>query len=122
MVWKDAYSVGNELLDSQHKRLIELANELNGDADLGEVLDGLSRYGDAHFRAEESLLEAADYPDLEQHRKYHAAFRDWLEGVVEAYRSGGDGAVVRRDVHHDLSIWLANHLLVSDQAFEPWLD
>lgn len=122
MVWKDAYSVGNELLDNQHKRLIELANELNGDADLGEVLDGLREYGEAHFRAEESLLEAANYPELELHRSHHDAFRAWLAEVIAARNSGGDAAVVRRDVHHYLSIWLANHLLVADKAFEPWLD
>jgi hemerythrin-like metal-binding protein len=122
MAWKDAYSVGNALLDSQHKQLIELVNDVNGDADLGEVLDGLRRYGDAHFRAEESLLEAARYPDLEQHRKHHEAFRAWLAEVIAARRSGGDAAVARRDVHHYLSIWLANHLLVADKAFEPWLD
>ena len=122
MVWKDAYSVGNALLDSQHKQLIDLVNELNGDAELAAVLAGLQRYGDVHFRAEESLLEAVGYPDLEQHRKYHQAFRDWLEGVVEAHRSGGDAAVARQDIHNYLCVWLANHLLVYDKAFEPWLD
>ncbi len=122
MAWKDAYSVGNALLDSQHKQLIELVNDVNGDADLGEVLDGLRQYGEAHFRAEEDLLEAARYPDLEQHREHHEAFRAWLAEVIAARRSGGDAAVVRRDVHHYLSIWLANHLLVADKAFEPWLE
>jgi len=122
MVWKDAYSVGNAVLDSQHKQLIALINELDGDADLAEVLEGLRRYGEAHFRAEESLLEAADYPDLEQHRKYHDAFRVWLEGVIDAHRSGGDAAVARQDIHHYLSVWLANHLLVYDKACEPWLE
>ncbi len=121
MVWKDAYSVGNEELDSQHRQLIELVNRLDGKADLAEVLDGLSHYAETHFRTEEGLLEIVDYPDLEEHRKYHAAFRSWLDGVIATHRSGGDTAVARRDVHHYLCVWLANHLLVHDQAFVPWL-
>jgi hemerythrin-like metal-binding protein len=122
MVWKDDYSVGNELLDGQHKRLIDLVNDVNGDADLGDVLAGLREYGEAHFKAEESLLEAANYPDLELHRQHHDAFRAWLAEVVAARRSGGDAAVARRDVYHYLSVWLANHLLVADKAFAPWLE
>ncbi len=122
MVWKDDYSVGNALLDGQHKRLIELVNDVDSDADLGAVLDGLRDYGEVHFKAEESLLEAANYPELEPHRQQHDAFRAWLAEVIAAHGSGGDAAVVRRDVHHYLSVWLANHLLVVDKAFEPWLE
>lgn len=121
MVWKDAYSVGNEVLDNQHKQLIELVNRLGSGADLAEVLDGLRRYGDTHFRTEESLLEASGYPGLEEHRKFHDAFRSWLDGVMKAYRPSGEDAAVRRDIHHYLCVWLANHLLVQDQAFTAWV-
>ena len=121
MVWKDAYSVGNEVLDSQHKELIELVNEVNGDADLAEVLEGLRHYREVHFRTEEDLLQAADYPDLEEHRKFHDAFRSWLDGVMAAHRTGHDDDAVRWNVHHYLCVWLANHLLVHDKAFAPWL-
>ncbi len=121
MEWKDAYGVGNELLDDQHRQLIELVNQLGGDGDLAEVLDGLGRYAETHFETEEGLLEAAGYPDLEEHRKYHAAFRNWLDDVVATHRAGGDAAVARRDVYHYLCVWLANHLLVQDQAFASWL-
>jgi len=121
MVWKDEYSVGNELLDSQHRRLIELVDALGGDADLGEVLDGLRKYGSEHFRAEEALLETTNYPDLEKHRSYHDAFRIWLDDVAEAHRSGGDLAPARGDIQSYLRVWLANHLLVYDKAFESYL-
>ena len=121
MEWKDAYSGGNELLDSQHKQLIELVNQLTGEAALPDVLEGLRRYADTHFQTEEGLLEAADYPDLEEHQKYHAAFRSWLDDVIAARDSGDESAVTRRDIHHYLCVWLANHLLVQDKAFESWL-
>jgi len=121
MEWKDEYSVGNDLLDSQHRQLIELVGALGGSADLGEVLDGLRRYGEAHFHTEEELLEAAHYPELERHRHYHNAFRTWINETAEAYKAGGASAPARGDVESYLRVWLANHLLVYDKAFEPWL-
>lgn len=121
MEWKDAYSVGNELLDSQHRQLIELVNQLTGETPLSDVLEGLRRYAETHFQTEEGLLEAAEYPELEEHQKYHAAFRSWLDDVIAAHESGGKSAQTRRDIHHYLCVWLANHLLVQDKAFESWL-
>jgi hemerythrin len=117
MVWKDAYSVGNERLDAQHRKLIETVNALDGDAGLGGILDSLREYADTHFRDEEHLLAATEYPELDQHRSHHKAFRAWLDRVVTAHRSGGDAAVSRQDVHAYLKVWLANHLLVYDQAY-----
>lgn len=121
MTWKDEYSVGNELLDSQHRRLIALVDALSGDADLGQVLDDLGQYCEAHFRSEEELLEDANYPDLDKHRSYHNAFRTWLNETAAAQKAGGEYAPARADVQSYLRVWLANHLLVYDKAFEPWL-
>ncbi len=115
MIWNDEYSVGNERLDAQHRKLMETVNALGGDAGLGGVLDSLREYADTHFRDEERLLEAASYPDLNQHRSHHRAFRAWLDGVVAAHR--GDAAVSRRDVYAYLKVWMANHMRVYDQAY-----
>lgn len=121
MVWKDAYSVGNERLDAQHRKLIETVNALDGDAGLGGVLDSLRDYADTHFRDEERLLAATSYPDLDRHHSQHMAFRGWLDGILAAHRSGGDAAVSRQDVYAYLKVWLANHLLVYDRAFAEHL-
>ncbi len=121
MVWRDEFSVGNEKLDSQHRHLVELINELKGDTDLGIVLAGLRAYASEHFREEEAQMEAAGYPELERHRYYHRAFQGWLDDVTATYRAGGDAAAMRQDLHSYLNVWLANHMLVYDKAFEPWL-
>lgn len=58
---------------------------------------------------------------LDRHRSYHKAFRVWLAGVTDAHRAGGDSATARRDIHSYLRVWLANHVLVYDKAYAPWL-
>ena len=63
---------GNEMIDSQHKELIEKMNQLlesceNGNDKLTAVktLDYLEDYTDYHFKAEEQLQRDIDYPGYE---------------------------------------------------------
>lgn len=122
MIWKDEYSVGNELLDAQHRGLLELVNKLDSGEPLDRVLEELAGYAEVHFRDEESVLEATDYPDLAQHKNQHNLFRAWLDRTRGAYRAGGGHAVTRRDLRAYLSVWIANHLLVYDAGFKSWLE
>lgn len=121
MVWKDEYSVGNKMLDTQHQQLLDLVNRLDGNEALDRVLEDLAHYADAHFRDEESLLEAVSYPDLDQHRTQHRAFSAWLNWILEQHRSKVDPIAIRGDLQVYLRIWIANHLLVFDMAFKRWL-
>ncbi len=122
MVWKDDYSVGNELLDAQHRGLIELVNRLDSDEPLDRVLEELARYAREHFRDEERLLKAAGYPGIVQQRNQHKAFRVWLDRTRGTERSGGASSGTRRDLHAYLCVWIANHMLVQDAAFKSWLE
>lgn len=122
MVWKDEYSVGNELLDAQHRGLIDLVNRLDGGEPLDRMLEELTLFAGTHFRDEERLLEAAGYPDLVQQKKQHKAFQAWLDRNLDTCRSGGEASVARRDLYAYLSVWIANHLMVYDAAFTPWLE
>lgn len=121
MIWKAEYSVGNELLDTQHRKLIEVVNSLDGAEPLERLLEELARYVEVHFRDEERLLEAAGYPDTAQQKFQHKAFQAWLDRTRDTYRSGGELSVARRDLHAYLRVWIANHLQVYDAAFKPWL-
>jgi hemerythrin-like metal-binding protein len=79
VVWDDAYSSGNALIDKQHQRLFQLANALmavlTGEPPLPEVslrLESLLAHTSQHFHDEEALLREARYPDLAQHATIHA--------------------------------------------------
>jgi hemerythrin-like metal-binding protein len=121
MIWKEEYSVGNDLLDAQHRRLIELVNRVDGEESLDDILAELERYAEEHFRDEERLLESVGYPDLDKQQHQHAAFSSWLERLHREHREDGGGAVTRHDLQRYLRVWLANHLLVYDMAFKSWL-
>jgi hemerythrin len=122
MVWKEEYSVGNALLDEQHRRLIELVNRVDGDEPLDDILVALQNYAEEHFRDEERLLESVGYPDLDKQQHQHGAFSAWLDRLHRQHREEGDSAVTRHDLQRYLRVWLANHLLVYDMAFKSWLE
>ena len=75
---------GNEMIDSQHKELIDRINQLLESCEDGQgkikavkMLDYLLDYTEFHFSAEEKLQEEIEYPDVykrQLHSLPHALF------------------------------------------------
>ena len=120
--WHDSYSVGDDHLDDQHRGWILLINRLDSGVSVPTALDELQIYVDEHFREEERMLEAVDYPDLAAHKRQHAAFEEWLEASRQACRSGEVVGLLRESISTYLKTWLVNHILVSDKAYSDYLD
>jgi hemerythrin len=80
--WQVQMSVGNDLIDSDHKYLIELINQIEESlgsmnrGQLAESLDGLSRYSLTHF-ARRRKLPAAGYPDVSRLHGSHEVIGNW---------------------------------------------
>ena len=81
---------GNELIDSQHKELIDRINKLldSCEADNGKVtavntLDYLADYTDFHFSAEEKLQQEIGYPDYDKHKSVHEGFKQTIKELDE---------------------------------------
>lgn len=61
--WREAYSVHIEIVDSQHKVLVDTFNELHvaivtgmSREHLGKILSSLIKYAQDHFKTEERLM------------------------------------------------------------------
>ena len=121
MEWNDALKVGHSLIDSDHKKLIGLINEL-GDAmstgkgkDVcGNVLNELISYTKTHFAMEEQLMSAHHYPAASEHRAEHARL---VQDVVD-FKGKFDAGTATLSVSllHFLMKWLTHHILESDKA------
>ena len=63
LIWGHTYSIGNDLVDNQHKKLMELINTLHriesgeSDEDINDVLNELVNYTVYHFKSEEELQQ-----------------------------------------------------------------
>lgn len=126
LTWNESYSVGVPVLDQQHKGLIEIINRLERSGtdseQVSQAFRDLDRYVNEHFRQEEAMMEAANYPDLAEHRMEHDAFRDWLQAVDRIYHNGGtSSAYIAESVTSFLKNWLVSHIMTTDKAYKPYI-
>ena len=120
--WKDAYNVGIPQVDSQHKGLVKLINDLHSGMQagktkevLGGIIDELIRYTERHFKDEEAMLRLRGYSKLAAH---HAIHQDLTRQVVELRdKFQTSKLALSIEVMQFLKNWLANHILTHDQAY-----
>ncbi|GFP75141.1 bacteriohemerythrin [Clostridium fungisolvens] len=91
ITWKDEYTVGVELIDSQHKRLLEIANdvyELTKNSFITdkydrivEVIEELKDYTIFHFKSEEEYMLSIGYKKFLSHKVEHDDFVNKVNGL-----------------------------------------
>lgn len=123
MEWNDRLSTGNELIDRQHRSLLECVNEFKKTGARGGVLksamamDALRLYVSVHFSTEEDLMRQHGYPRLEEHIVEHRAFVERLDALMKENVFRNNSAELADFFEH----WLENHLLHSDMDYVPFL-
>jgi hemerythrin-like metal-binding protein len=124
--WSARYSVGVEKLDEQHKQIIAMLNRLvtspeardaNSEA-MSEILTTMTRYSLEHFKTEEGLLKEHGYPDLEEHRQEHAAYRRKAIDFSTATSLGVES--VPQILVSYLLEWWTNHILKEDMKYKSF--
>jgi hemerythrin-like metal-binding protein len=113
--------VGIEQIDNEHKKLVDLLNELNralqagmGQGALGGVLDGLCQYTVYHFAHEEILFQESNYPRYEEHRRQHEALTAKALKIYQDFQSG-TAEVLPEQVLEFLKNWLSQHIMGADR-------
>ena len=124
--WSDTYSVKIAIVDSQHKVLVDLINELHramitrkGKESLGGVLASLIKYTKSHFAAEEGLLRANQYPDLVNHKAEHERFTQTIVEFQDRFQRNEVAMTI--DVMDFLKDWLVKHIMGVDKKYVPHL-
>lgn len=126
--WSDTYSVGNVILDSQHRRLLALcsrASALMSDEkragkseEFHEILHEMSQYSNEHFKTEEAILEKCGYPDLDDQIREHDEYREWLLSYLV---SATEGRLDWQGMRALLVRWWVHHILESDMTYKPYM-
>lgn len=125
IVWDQSFETNIPEVDAQHRRLVEIINNLAdgiGRSSMGELQQTLAQlkdYAQYHFRAEETIMEAAGYDGLAEHRDEHMAFVDQLQLFDLDIILASEG--LAWDMYQFLSGWLTSHILVVDKKFSASL-
>jgi hemerythrin len=125
--WNNAlYSVRIAEFDNDHKKLVQLLNELHsammkgqGKEKLNLIFQELKAYTEYHFKAEEEKMAANGYPALEEHKKQHHELITKLELLSKDFENG------KREISIEtfkfLKEWIFNHIQVVDKKYTPYL-
>ncbi|MBN2837363.1 MAG: bacteriohemerythrin [Fusobacteriaceae bacterium] len=124
--WKSKYDLKINSIDSQHKKLVDLMNELNNAMLNGKskdviskILDGLVDYTVFHFDFEEKLLENNKYEDIVNHKKIHVNFVNTIKEFKNDFESGNKE--MSKEVMDFLKKWLIDHIMGTDRKYTPLL-
>ena len=122
ITWGPKLEIGIGIIDSQHRRLVDLINQLDeaiekgrGNEVVDKTLKGLIDYTHTHFQTEQDLLKEHDYEDYDLHCREHRIFTD----QIEIYRDRLDAGSLRisSNVMGYMRGWLLTHIGSSDRAY-----
>lgn len=123
--WREGMSVGNAVIDADHKRLIAIINrfEKGGGEIADAVLIELMNYADAHFMREEIILRNCRFPFLDAHHKSHQRMVGELTALLESWEvtPRADQALKIDEIANFLRYWLVDHILKEDLPMKPYV-
>ncbi len=124
--WRDDYSVKIPSIDVQHRKLVEMLNQLNdgmaagtGNAQLGALLTGLVDYTAKHFAYEEKLFKTHAFPGAAEHVEEHKRLVEQVLDFKRRYEAGQ--ASINMQLMKFLKDWLIMHILGSDKGYSAHL-
>jgi hemerythrin len=128
MTWTEKMSVGVEVLDNDHKKLVDMVNTLfdgiqggHGKEAVGKILDGLIAYTVEHFNREEAFFAKTGYPDAAAHKAQHEDLCKQVVDVQQKFKSGAT-PTLSLEVMNFLKNWLVNHIQGTDKKYSAYLN
>ena len=126
MPWGPQFATGIEQIDTQHKELVRLVNQLHramrqqkGAREVGGILGELANYTVFHFGFEEKLFDRYNYPDTKKHKEIHTDLVNEVSAFQTDFNAGK--ASVTMELMDFLKNWLKGHIMGTDKAYAPFL-
>jgi len=125
-VWKEEYNLEIDIINAQHKKLVDIINRLyqsfidkNHNNILADIIDELIDYTKYHFSVEEEYFAKHNYQKAKEHILYH---RDFVRKISEfkADVDAGKMSTVYKMMTF-LQDWLVNHIIKEDVQYVPAL-
>ena len=120
-VWTEQLNIGIDVIDQQHRRIVEYINQLDDARTNGLsqdeiiwLMNELVDYTISHFGFEESLQEDAKYPFINAHKKVHELF---TKRIAEYQIKAERGEDVTKALNSLLVTWLFNHIKRDDSDY-----
>ena len=120
MKWVPEYNTGIDVIDDQHRRILDYINEIdaidvNTDRErVKQILENIIDYTQSHFTFEESLQEEAGYKYPGPPQRGNNFFLKKNESYRDRFELGHS---IEAELHEVLSKWLINHIQHDDADY-----
>lgn len=123
--WTKELSIGNEVIDEEHKKLVLIFNKLveleynsRTREDFAKLLSDMTDYGLSHFRKEEDYMRRMHYPKFDIHL---AAHNDYIYKVAMYNVDLLERNYVQlSEIILFLRQWWTNHIQKEDREYEKY--
>lgn len=119
--WRDSYNTGIEKVDQEHKKIVDLIEQMHcvirdkgGLEDVTKVLDAVVEYTQNHFVSEEELMQELEYDGYVEHKAEHEKLIEDVGIFKEKITSSPEGV---QEFYRFLREWLVDHIMDSDKKF-----
>lgn len=129
--WKEDYCLNIEEIDAQHKRLLEIGDEVYDIAILDDgydhydeimtVIDKLLEYTEYHFGYEEKMLKELNYKGLHDQEEEHYYYIYKIKSIASREDIDDNQRKTILELLEFLSQWITNHIMVSDRKYADYL-
>ena len=133
ITWEKKFELGIPVIDNQHRRLVGLCNSLYlalidrqelsrvGNAPwqiaLSDAIRSTVDYVQTHFRDEEKILTAIEYPELAHHKAQHQYFTAKIMELLTGFHDADVQEAI--DLLRFLYNWILEHIAVEDKKYVP---
>lgn len=122
MPWTKELELGVKMFDDQHKKLIDLINQLyDAIRDnrvknvIDKILNDLVAYTVYHFNTEEEMFKKYGYSEAAKHRQIHEDLKSTVADVKNKIESGQ--AVIGFNIIAFLENWVKTHIMGEDRKY-----
>jgi len=124
MIWTAECRMGFEEIDSQHRLLFAISNELleisnpkSQEPEIKYLLRHLRDYVDKHFAYEEKFMGDKKFPGLTDHKLKHEKI---VAEINNALTSSASMSALKESLETLLDGWVQSHILVEDKKYADW--
>ncbi len=122
LLWTKNLEVGVDLIDQQHKKWFEKADQLFEAGKSGKskeyivkMFDFLDDYTRTHFKDEERYMQSINYPELSSQKQMHEGFIKKLKELRSEYEKDGVNLTVILNSNQFILDWLTKHISQADK-------
>lgn len=120
--WQETFNTGIARFDNEHKRIVELIDDLydavkseKSDVDLRDLIDELVSYSHYHFTNEEEYMKMHKYPDIKEQVREHVRFNKKMKELQDKLQDDTPG--LAREIYTFLRQWFQGHILNVDSKY-----